>query len=179
MIKSSSNLIVESLGYIGFFDITTQRINRRKFLLLTLFWTLVNYILFCLIFQINILDSAWVEKFAEVVKTEFSQGNYLIALKFMISLYITWIISFFNVLLAIKRLQDSNISGSWIIAIWPLTFLLSIGIGACLGFAFVALGIATKLLATSAMYVGMLVPLVFYLIPGTKGSNKYGADPRS
>ena len=82
----------------------------------------------------------------------------------------------------VRRLHDTNRSGWWIMLFWgpyllmlvsPFIFMSSAAAGGD-----GAAGGAMMLVATLAWFVGGITLLVFMFLEGTRGPNKYGADPK-
>jgi uncharacterized membrane protein YhaH (DUF805 family) len=76
----------------------------------------------------------------------------------------------------VRRLHDTNRSGWWIlIAVIPYLILGILAGGAIASGSMGAMA-GAGLLGLVAM-VGAIVLLVFMVLPGTKGENRFGADP--
>lgn len=76
----------------------------------------------------------------------------------------------------VRRLHDTNRSGWWIlIAVVPY-FIVGVLAGAAIAGGSMAGLAGAGFLGLIAM-VGAIVLLVFMVLPGTKGDNRYGADP--
>lgn len=82
-----------------------------------------------------------------------------------------------SIAVGVRRLHDTNRAGWWLlIAIVPyLIFAMAAGAAIASG-SMVALAGATMLLGLLA-FAGGIALLVFMVLPGTKGDNRYGADP--
>ena len=80
-----------------------------------------------------------------------------------------------------RRLHDTNRSGWWFLAPIVPYFIgfMAIGAGAASGSdgGLAAAGILGMVAMLAAVVLG-LVLIVFYFLEGTKGPNKYGADPK-
>lgn len=94
---------------------------------------------------------------------------------------ITFVGTYASVCVYAKRFHDRNMSGWW--ALW---FMLLIGVPAATGFIsyFVpgtfgpnALGMTAMAAFTFAGLAALVQLVIVGLLPGTKGPNKYGADP--
>ena len=76
----------------------------------------------------------------------------------------------------VRRLHDTNRSGWWIlIAVVPYFIVLVLAAGAMASGSMGAMA-GVGLLGLVAM-AGAIVLLVFMVLPGTKGDNRFGADP--
>ena len=76
----------------------------------------------------------------------------------------------------VRRLHDTNRSGWWIlIAVIPY-FILGVLAGGAMASGSMGAMATAGLLGLVAM-VGAIVLLVFMVLPGTKGDNRFGADP--
>ena len=96
-------------------------------------------------------------------------------------LYLIYILAVFipSLAVAVRRLHDTNRTGWWILA--PLApYLLVIAAGGMAITSPDSVGAAGGLVligAAGALILG-LVLLIFYLLEGTKGPNRYGPDPK-
>jgi uncharacterized membrane protein YhaH (DUF805 family) len=82
-----------------------------------------------------------------------------------------------SIAVGIRRLHDTNRSGWWLlIAIVPYLILAFAAGAAIASGSMMALAGATMLLGLLA-FAGGIALLVFMVLPGTKGDNRYGADP--
>jgi uncharacterized membrane protein YhaH (DUF805 family) len=76
----------------------------------------------------------------------------------------------------VRRLHDTNRSGWWIlIAVIPY-FILGVLAGGAMASGSMGAMATAGLLGLVAM-AGAIVLLVFMVLPGTKGDNRFGADP--
>ena len=76
----------------------------------------------------------------------------------------------------VRRLHDTNRSGWWIlIAVIPY-FILGVLAGGAIASGSMGAMASVGLLGLVAM-AGAIVLLVFMVLPGTKGDNRFGADP--
>ena len=76
----------------------------------------------------------------------------------------------------VRRLHDTNRSGWWIlIAVIPY-FILGVLAGGAMASGSMGAMAGVGLFGLVAM-VGAIVLLVFMVLPGTKGENRFGADP--
>jgi uncharacterized membrane protein YhaH (DUF805 family) len=76
----------------------------------------------------------------------------------------------------VRRLHDSDRSGWWVFLYWGpylLAFALSIAGLANNSQSLSAISIVFSL----ASWIGLIVLIVFYCLPGTNGPNRFGADP--
>lgn len=76
----------------------------------------------------------------------------------------------------IRRLHDSDRSGWWMMLYWGpaiLSWVVNIAGAANQSAGLMMLGGLCSLLA----FVGAIVLIVFWCLPGTNGPNRYGADP--
>ena len=82
-----------------------------------------------------------------------------------------------SIAVGIRRLHDTNRSGWWLlVALVPyLVFAVAAGAALASG-SMMALAGAGMLLGLLALAGGITL-LVFMVLPGTKGDNRYGADP--
>ena len=99
-------------------------------------------------------------------------------------LYLLMALAFFipNLAVTVRRLHDTDRSGWWIMLFWGPYLLLFVstflaGASAASGGDGMAGG-ALGLVAILGFLVGALVLLVFMFLEGTRGPNKYGADPK-
>jgi uncharacterized membrane protein YhaH (DUF805 family) len=84
---------------------------------------------------------------------------------------------------AVRRLHDTNRTGWWMVAPLVLSIVALVMMGPQLSdprmmsnpSAIAGMGTASLVLL-AAVILGLVV-LVFFLLPGTKGPNKYGEDP--
>jgi uncharacterized membrane protein YhaH (DUF805 family) len=88
-----------------------------------------------------------------------------------------------NISVGVRRLHDTNRSGWWLllpIVPYAMAFafggaaLMSAAAGGAIGMS-AGLGMAGILLLIGV--VGAVVLLIFYILPGTPGDNRYGSDP--
>lgn len=88
-----------------------------------------------------------------------------------------------NIAVAVRRLHDTNRTGWWLLLpIVPYALAFAFGGAAMMGTAAgggaglsAGLGLAGIFLLIGA--VGAVVLLIFYILPGTPGDNRYGPDP--
>lgn len=76
----------------------------------------------------------------------------------------------------VRRLHDTNRSGWWLMIYFGpylLSMIVQVAGATQNSMAMVGLGGVLSLLA----FVGWVVLIVFYCLPGTNGPNQYGADP--
>ena len=79
----------------------------------------------------------------------------------------------------VRRLHDTGRSGWWVVALVACYFLIFVAFGAGVASPdnFGAAG-GAALIATLLFFVLSIVLLVFMLLDGTPGPNKYGPDPK-
>lgn len=100
--------------------------------------------------------------------------NFLLMLAFFIP----------NLAVTIRRLHDTNRSGFWVWLFWGpylamLFSLFVVGAGAASNSQEGAMaGGLLYLISALALMVGGIVLLVFMFLEGTRGPNRYGADPK-
>lgn len=84
-----------------------------------------------------------------------------------------------NIAVAVRRLHDTNRTGWWILA--PLVpyvvIFVAMGMAASSPDMMGAAGIIMAVCGLAVLVLGITL-LVFYLLEGTKGPNKYGPDPK-
>lgn len=81
-----------------------------------------------------------------------------------------------NIAVSVRRLHDINRTGWWLVLpVIPYVIGLVVMLGAAAGqsFGLIAIGGIFTLIGL----VGAIVLLVFYCLPGTPGSNRFGPDP--
>ena len=84
-----------------------------------------------------------------------------------------------SIAVAVRRLHDTNRSGWWILLPIVPYIVMVAGIGgAAASPDAAASGGAIVMLGMAALVVTALVLLVFYLLEGTKGPNRFGPDPK-
>ena len=81
-----------------------------------------------------------------------------------------------SIAVTVRRLHDTNRSGWWImLAVIPYLILgIMVGSAAANGDM---TGLATAGLFSIVALIGAIVLLVFMVLPGTKGDNRFGPDP--
>ena len=87
-----------------------------------------------------------------------------------------------NLAVTIRRLHDTDRSGWWIMLFWG-PYLLMIANSMIMGAKLANGGDTTMdgpvgMVLMLAFFVGALVLLVFMFLEGTRGPNRYGADPK-
>jgi uncharacterized membrane protein YhaH (DUF805 family) len=82
-----------------------------------------------------------------------------------------------GIAVAVRRLHDTNRSGWWLLAPLAGYVIMFIGTGMVASGSTGAGGILAMLGGIAALVMA-LVLLVFMFLEGTKGPNKYGADPK-
>src|SRR5688572_20469100 len=70
---------------------------------------------------------------------------------------------------SVRRLHDTNRSGWWLAGFYGLAFLSGVVAESSSSLA---------LIANLAYFAAALILLVFMVLPGTKGPNRYGEDPK-
>jgi uncharacterized membrane protein YhaH (DUF805 family) len=96
-------------------------------------------------------------------------------------LYLIYILAVFipSIAVSVRRLHDTNRSGWWILAPLAPYILVIAGGGMALSSPdSPGGGGAVMLIGLAGVVILALVLLVFYLLEGTKGPNRYGPDPK-
>ena len=84
-----------------------------------------------------------------------------------------------SIAVAVRRLHDTNRSGWWILLpVVPYVVMIAGVGGVAASPDAAASGGAIVMLGMAALVVTGLVLLVFYLLEGTKGPNRFGPDPK-
>ena len=110
-----------------------------------------------------------------------AMGGVLIIL-YLLYLLVSLIFLVPNLAVTIRRLHDTDRSGWWIMLFWG-PYLLMIANSMMMGAKMASGGDPTTsgpiaMVLMLAFFVGALVLLVFMFLEGTKGPNRYGADPK-
>ena len=95
-----------------------------------------------------------------------------------------------SIAVQVRRLHDTNRSGWWLggfYLLYALYFVMLIGsLGSAMGAAMAGAAeppdaggamLGGTMILGLVMFVYMIALFVFYVLPGTKGANRYGADP--
>lgn len=100
----------------------------------------------------------------------------------ILGLYLIYCLAIFipSIAVAVRRLHDTNRTGWWVLA--PLApYLVMLLAGAMVAGSPDMAGVAGILALVSmiAVFALAITLFVFYVLEGTKGPNKYGADPKA
>ena len=150
------------------------RSRRMEFWMWQLFQILVYVAITCLIM---VLGGGMIMTQSDPTAMAAAGGGVLI----VGALYLLYILAVFipSLAVAVRRLHDTNRSGWWILA--PLAPYLLVMLAGGMAFSSPdsvgAVG-GLALIGMIAAFVLSLVLLVFYLLEGTRGPNRYGADPK-
>lgn len=96
-------------------------------------------------------------------------------------LYFVWILATIvpSIAVAVRRLHDTERTGWWILApVAPYLLIILAGVMAVSSPDMAATAGVIGLVAMLATFVLGIVLLVFYVLEGTRGPNKYGPDPK-
>jgi uncharacterized membrane protein YhaH (DUF805 family) len=110
-----------------------------------------------------------------------AMGGVLIIL-YLLYLLVSLIFLVPNLAVTIRRLHDTDRSGWWILLFWG-PYLLMVANSMMMGAKMASGGDPTAsgpvaMVLMLALLVGALVLLVFMFLEGTRGPNRYGADPK-
>ena len=97
------------------------------------------------------------------------------------ALYLIYILAVFipSLAVAVRRLHDTNRTGWWILApLAPYVLVIVAGGMAVSSPDNVGAAGGLVMICMAAVRILSLVLLVFYLLEGTRGPNRYGADPK-
>ena len=97
------------------------------------------------------------------------------------ALYLIYILAVFipSLAVAVRRLHDTNRTGWWILApLAPYVLVIVAGGMAVSSPDNVGAAGGLVMICMAAVLILSLVLLVFYLLEGTRGPNRYGADPK-
>ena len=97
------------------------------------------------------------------------------------ALYLIYILAVFipSLAVAVRRLHDTNRSGWWILApVAPYVLVIVAGGMAISSPDSIGAASGLILICMAAVLILSLVLIVFYLLDGTRGPNRYGADPK-
>ena len=157
------------MGFINLLFSVSGRINRAKYWLAVVFWTvvwLVSVLVLVIVFAQDIGRFSNADS-AEALRLVLSYGA--VAILFIALIVIPMIVS--GIFIGIKRLHDRNKSGWWIVLFY-LGPVVTEAIGQNAGSPTVAFVMSV---ASFVIAIWALVELGF--LRGTIGANQYGPDP--
>lgn len=80
---------------------------------------------------------------------------------------------------AVRRLHDTNRSGWWMLILVVPYLIMGIMIGMSAGAGDPMAGLATAGLISIVAMIGAIVILIFMVLDGTRGENRFGPDPKA
>jgi uncharacterized membrane protein YhaH (DUF805 family) len=137
------------MNFVNLFISPSGRINRAKFWIAILIFTVVN-----------LLNAGMVL---------FTDGGTGVVI---LNGIVTLLVAASGVLVGIKRLHDRNKSGWWVLLYWVAPFVML-----SIGFAVGSDTLVVSVLGFLALAIGLWSLIDLGCLRGTIGQNKYGPDP--